>query len=167
MASMITPVQEATAHPLDLVEQIVQAQAWPFDRFDDDELAVGVAGRWCEFHLCFSLRPEIGVLQVSASFDLKISPKRRDDVLVLFGLLNERIWLGHFELCTDSWLPVYRHAMPLREAPGMTSAQLEDLIDMAIYECERAYPALQFVLWGGQSPDTAVAAALLETQGEA
>ncbi|MGH6959444.1 MAG: YbjN domain-containing protein, partial [Dongiaceae bacterium] len=34
-------------------------------------------------------------------------------------------------------------------------------------ECERFFPAFQFVLWGGKSPEEALAAAMLETVGEA
>ena len=36
-----------------------------------------------------------------------------------------------------------------------------------ITECERFYPAFQFVLWGGKSPADALAAAMLECVGEA
>ena len=42
-----------------------------------------------------------------------------------------------------------------------------NLIEVAISECERFYPAFQFVLWGGKSAEEAIAAAMLETQGEA
>jgi hypothetical protein len=34
-------------------------------------------------------------------------------------------------------------------------------------ECERFYPVFQFVLWGGKSPGEAIAAALIDTHGEA
>jgi len=40
-------------------------------------------------------------------------------------------------------------------------------VDIAVAECERFYPAFQLLLWGGKSPDEAVAAAMLETVGEA
>jgi hypothetical protein len=41
------------------------------------------------------------------------------------------------------------------------------LVESAIDECERFYPVFQFVLWGGKTPAEAIAAALIETQGEA
>ncbi|MBX6322880.1 MAG: hypothetical protein IRY94_13705, partial [Rhodospirillaceae bacterium] len=55
----------------------------------------------------------------------------------------------------------------LRGSGGATVEQLEDLVDIALNECERFYPAFQFVLWGGRSPEEAVQAAILETVGEA
>jgi hypothetical protein len=44
---------------------------------------------------------------------------------------------------------------------------LEDLVDIALNECERFFPAFQFVLWGGKSPREALDAAMLEPVGEA
>lgn len=168
MATLFTEdMHSAYTHPLDLVEQIVSDQEWPFERFDEDEIAIGVVGSWCEYHICFSLRPELRMIQVSCSFDMRIPAARRHDVLVLFGLMNEKMWMGHLEMCQDAGLPVFRHGMPLSDVTGLTGNQAQDLIEVAIRESERVYPALQFLLWGGKSPEQAVAAALLETVGEA
>ena len=41
------------------------------------------------------------------------------------------------------------------------------MVDIAITECERFFPAFQFVLWGGKPPAEALAAAMLECVGEA
>jgi hypothetical protein len=34
-------------------------------------------------------------------------------------------------------------------------------------ECERFYPAFQFVVWGGKSPAQAIASAMIDPVGEA
>ena len=64
---------------------------------------------------------------------------------------------------------LYRHAAMIdgEEEGQMSLAAAELLIESAIEECERFYPVFQFVLWGGKSPKDALAAALVETQGEA
>jgi hypothetical protein len=41
------------------------------------------------------------------------------------------------------------------------------LIETAVDEIDRFYPVFQFVLWGGKSPKEAIAAAMVETRGEA
>jgi hypothetical protein len=41
------------------------------------------------------------------------------------------------------------------------------MVDIAITECERFFPAFQFLLWGGKSATEALQAAMLETVGEA
>ena len=49
----------------------------------------------------------------------------------------------------------------------MMMAEESALVEVALKECERFYPAIQFVLWGGKGPSEAVAAAMFETEGEA
>jgi hypothetical protein len=49
----------------------------------------------------------------------------------------------------------------------LTLQHAETLVEAAIEECERFYPVFQFVLWAGKTPQEAIAAALIETQGEA
>ena len=64
---------------------------------------------------------------------------------------------------------LFRHAA-LLDGNGdatLTLDQAETLVEAAIDECERFYPVFQFVLWADKSPSEAIAAALIETQGEA
>ena len=68
---------------------------------------------------------------------------------------------------SDDGMPVFRHAVLLRGAQGASAESLEDMIDIALTECERFFPAFQFVLWGGKSPAEALAAAMLDCVGEA
>jgi len=59
--------------------------------------------------------------------------------------------------------------LPLRGVDGTSASaeQLEDLVDIAVSECDRFYPAFQFVVWGGKDPTEAVELAILEPMGEA
>jgi hypothetical protein len=45
--------------------------------------------------------------------------------------------------------------------------QIEDLMHNGLAECERFYPAFQYAIWGGKSASDAVAAAMIDTVGEA
>ncbi len=60
------------------------------------------------------------------------------------------MWLGHFDLWTDEGLPMFRHAIPLRGTTGLMPEQLNDLVEVAISESERFYPAFQYVVVGRQ-----------------
>ena len=51
--------------------------------------------------------------------------------------------------------------------PGAGRADAAHALSAAVEECERFYPVFQFVLWGGKSPSEAIAAALIDTAGEA
>ena len=155
------------ANPLDTVEEIVAANEWPCDRTSDNELVAEVPGRWGDYRLHFAWAADMSTLHFSCALDLKIPRQSRVAVNELLALANERLWLGHFDLSSEDGLPMFRHAVPLRGVVGVTVEQLEDLVDVAINECERFYPAFQYVVWGGKSPVEAVTVACIDPAGEA
>ena len=136
---------ETSANPLDLVEKLAVANDWPFQRQTDDELAAEIAGQWCHYKLWFAWHPELGVMHLSCALDMKVPAKKRTPVYALLAMANEKLWLGHFDLWADEGLPVFRHAVLFREGTGASSELVEDLVDIAVSECERFYPAFQFV----------------------
>jgi hypothetical protein len=159
--------RDRSANPLDVLEQIVTANEWAFDRRSDSEMAAEAPGKWCDYGLYFSWSHEISAMHFSCTFDLKVPPGKRDRLFELLALANEKLWIGHFGLDSDDGVPVFRHAVLLRGAPGASAESLEDMVDIAITECERFFPAFQFVLWGGKSPAEALQAAILDCVGEA
>ncbi len=156
-----------SANPLDLLEEIVSANEWAFERNGDDELAVEFPGHWCGYHLHFVWSDDLGAMHLSCFMDMRVPKKKLIAVSELLAMVNNKMWLGHFVVPTDDLTPVFRHTALLRGARGASVEQLEDLVDIALTECERFYPAFQFVTWGGKSADEAVAASLLDTVGEA
>ena len=167
MSSLHPDTAESSANPLDLVEQIAIANEWSFHRQSDEELAAEITGQWCNYKLWFSWHPEMGVMQISCALDMKVPQQKRTGIHTLLALANEKLWLGHFDVWSEEGLPVFRHALLMRDGVGVSPELLEDLVDIAISECERFYPAFQFVIWGGKAPAEALTAALLETEGEA
>ncbi len=156
------------AAPIDMLENYYAAHGWSHERHDD-EIVAQVKGSWTEYELRALWREEDGVLQFLAFPDIRVSEDRRTAVYEAIGLVNEQLWVGHFELWSSSGILLYRHAALVDGGDGgtLSLAAAELIIESAIDECERFYPVFQFVLWGGKSPKEAMAAALIETQGEA
>ncbi|MGI4954944.1 MAG: YbjN domain-containing protein [Janthinobacterium lividum] len=167
MSMSIQSAIETAANPLDIVEQVVSNNDWSFERHTDVEMAAEAPGKWCDYGLYFSWSREISAMHFTCTFDLKVPEKRRQALYELLSLANERLWIGHFGMDSEDGMPVFRHAVLLRGAPGASAESLEDMVDIAITECERFYPAFQFVLWGGKPPAEALQAAMLECVGEA
>lgn len=155
------------ANPVDMVEQIVSANDWAFDRRSDEELAAEVPGQWCNYSLYFAWREDMGAMHFTCAFDMKVPAAKRTAICELLAMVNEKLWLGHFGLWDEDGVPMFRHTSLLRGGAGLSPEQVEDLVDLAVSECERFYPAFQFVIWGGKTAREAVAASLLETAGEA
>ncbi len=70
MTALFDVGQSPDANPLDLIEQIVAANEWPFDRYSEDEMNVGVEGAWTRYHLWFAWRKDYEALQFSCAYDL-------------------------------------------------------------------------------------------------
>jgi hypothetical protein len=154
-------------HPLDMLERTVEENGWSFERSNRDELNLSVAGRWSDHHFSFTWRDDLQSLHLSSAFDMRITGEtRRADVAALLMHVNSRLWIGHFDLWPDDGTIVFRHAMIFPDAMASAS-QCEALLNLALEACEHYYPAFQFVLWGGKSAEEAVAAAILECQGQA
>ncbi len=167
MPALTIETAHTAANPLDLMEQIVGGYEWAFDRRTDTEMAAEAPGKWCDYGLYFSWSREISAMHFTCAFDLKVPTQQRRALFELLALANERLWIGHFGMDPDDGMPLFRHSVLLRGAPGASAESLEDMVDIAITECERFYPAFQFVLWGGKTPTEALEAAMLECAGEA
>jgi len=160
-------MQTDFSHPLDLVEQIVAANDWRFERSYADELIADVDGRWADYSLMFGWRDDMAMLEFGCACDLRIASERRGGVYEMLALVNDQLPLGHFVVDSDANLLVFRHAALMRGQRKLTVEQLEDLVEIALAECDRFLPAFQYMIWGGKSASAAVAAALLEPVGRA
>jgi hypothetical protein len=154
-------------NPLDMAELVIMDRDWAFDRPADGELIAEVNGVWCNYHIWFTWQEESGGLTLSCSMDNKIGKNSLPKIYELLAMVNEKIWLGNFNLCKDDNSIVFRHSLMLRDGAGTTASHLQELLDFAIAESERFYPAFQSVVWGGKSPADALEISLFETIGEA
>jgi hypothetical protein len=164
---MIARERPPIANPIDIVEELVSANEWAFERASDEEMLVEVVGRWASYRMHFVWQQDLSSMYFSCLLDAKVPPAKRIAINELVALINEKMWLGHFEIGSEDGVPLFRHTVLLRGHGGASVEQLEDLVDIAVAECERFYPAFQFLLWGGKSPADAVAASMLDTVGEA
>ncbi|HVL73497.1 MAG TPA: YbjN domain-containing protein [Beijerinckiaceae bacterium] len=158
---------ERAAHPLDVVEQIASVRDWIFDRADADEMSVAVTGRWTEYHIAFTWIEDVEAVHLACAFDLKVPERRRGEVLQLISMVNEQMWVGHFDLWSGENVVMFRHALLLAGGAEPTPAQCEMLLKAAVEACERHYQAFQFVIWAGKSAREALDSVLFETEGEA
>lgn len=169
MPNLAHPKKQETgsSNPLDLAEQVIAANEWAFERRSHTELAAETRGSWCDYGLYFCWSNEVSILHFSVSFDIKAPAQCHEILPELLLKANERLWIGSFGVDEENGMPIYRHAMLLRGIPTASLEAIEDLIDIAITECERFFPAFQFALWGGKNAEEALDAAMLECVGEA
>lgn len=160
-------IEAEIMHPLELIEQVIMGRDWSFERTGDDELTAEVPGRWCEYGMFFVLAAELETLHMSCALDMRVPDNRRSAVNDLLAVANEKLWIGHFAVWDEEGLPMFRYSLLLGPEFNLGIDRLNTLIELAVSECERFYPAFQYVIWGGKSASEAVEAAMLDTVGEA
>src|SRR5476651_345881 len=106
--------------PLDVVERVLMAENLSFDRTEDGDLAFTLAGDWKDYELWFAWRPEADCLQLCLSIDRRVEKLQRPGACELANLVNQRVWVGHFEVWSDDGEVVFRHAMALPEGERPT-----------------------------------------------
>lgn len=155
------------AAPLEMLAQLFEAHDWPCEWVNEDELCGDIQGSWTNYQLRAVCRGEDRVLQVLCLPDIRVPDAKRKPAYELLALVNEQLWLGHFDIWSNGGVIVYRHGLMLGD-DGLLSVDMAQLaVENAVAECDRFYPAFQFVLWGDKSPRGALDAALVDPAGEA
>jgi len=153
--------------PLEALELVADDMALSVERVEQDELHVAIPGMWKDAGFWFTWRPELSTLQMGAPLDLKAPKGRLNDVARLVAMVNERLWIGHFDLWTDDNSIVFRNAAVLPASGALDRTQAECLIKGAREAIDRFLPAFNFLIWGGKTPEDALDASLFETAGNA
>ena len=165
--SLIEFSEQPHVNPLDVVEQVAGTNGWSFERTGEDEITILVTGKWTDYQVSYTWMFDIEALHLACAFELKVPERLHSEVQLLISLINEQMWVGHFDLWTQDGLVMYRHALVLAGGVEASGRQCETLLATALDACERYFPAFQFVVWAGKPARESLDAAMFETQGQA
>ena len=155
-------------NPIDEAEILAGVNQWTFER-QNDELIILLDGAYTAMQMRLFWRSDYKTLQLANVIDLKVPGDKQNEMYKAIGLINERLWLGHFEYWTQDNSLLFRHASLANDPMegGISEEHIATLIETAITESEKFYPVFQFILWGGMSAEDAIEATMLESQGSA
>jgi len=165
--SLIELDEQSRANPLEVVERMASTNDWSFERAGEDEITILVRGKWSDYQVSFTWMFDIEALHLACAFELKVPERLRSEVQQLISMINEQMWVGHFDLWIQDGLVMYRHALVLAGGVEASNRQCEAMLGTALDACERYFPAFQFVIWAGKTADDAMRSCLIETMGEA
>jgi len=159
---------EDVSNPLDSVEDILAGQQWSFSRMTPDELMVDVSGKLGTYRMIFYWQEEYSALQFYCHYDMSIPPDRQDLVALALSRVNSTLWLGHFTLPNDTYVPCFRHTSLFRGQTQNSGADhLHDLMDIALNECERYFAMFRLMANEDGLDESLLHLALQDTAGEA
>ena len=150
------------ANPLIVFERIAVAEHYDFERVNENEIHLCVPGHWCDHDISLTWNAATESVQLFLIFEGRVPGGRTDEICRLMSLVNERLAAGHFDFWNKNMALVYRNALSLRGGASLRTEQALDLVALALDAAERGYPASQYVIWAGKSPEDALTAALVD-----
>lgn len=155
-------VLASRTNPTNVFERIAIAEPYDSERISANELHISLPGFWCHHDVSISWDPQKEHLYLFLLFDGRTPGGRSDDMCRLMSLINERLSAGHFDFWEKNGALVYRNSLSLRGGATLQTEQAMDLLALALDAAERGYPASQYVVWAGKSPEDALTSALMD-----
>jgi hypothetical protein len=163
-----------TANPLDIIQDVLTSKNWIFNRIDTNELIVQVTGKSCDYRLIFLWQEDMNAIQFYCQYDIHIEAENFDTAAKTLMSINEKLWMGHFDLPSDTGIPAFRQTSLIHDEQSATAAieNVESMLDISLTQCERYCSAFQMLAkpQKGQNitplNDQSMSLALMETIGE-
>jgi len=149
-------------NPIKTFIRLCIAENYDAERLGDNELHLTVPGLWCDHEFSLSWKPDSEVVEIYLPFTSRTPSGRTDDICRLLSLLNEHLPCGHFVFWEKDRALVYRNTLSLAGGAELRIEQAMALLASALDAAERGYPACQYVIWAGKTPEDALDIALLD-----
>ena len=160
-------IENIPLNPIDIVEDVIYQKKWRFSRAADYELVADIASKCCQYRLYFTWSENVRAMSFTITFDLKFPQSKLLKAYELIGLINENLWIGHFDITSKNGIPAFRHTLLSNNSNETLHKKFEDLVDIGIYECEKFYPSFQQVLFEDIPPKEAIKFSNFEVIGRA
>lgn len=154
-------------HPIDIVENIAEHNAWQFDRVGDDQIAMAVEGQWRTYSITLAWSAYDETLRMVCTFEMDPPSEKLPALYEALNEVNDQCWTGAFTYWSEQKLMVYRYGLLMSGGQGASPEQVDAIITAAVLAAERYYPAFQLVLWGDRTPRDAMQVAIAEAYGRA
>ena len=167
MSLDVSNPMSALIDPLDVIEQALAVTGWHHERDEDEAIQCVVPTRWGDMGGLFAWRRDPAAVHFSVTLDIKPQIRKRAALSELVLMVNERLWLGHFDYWAEEGVLLFRHALPMLDRDEPSDGEIRALMTVSAEAIERFTPAFNFILWADKTPREALEGAMFETQGEA
>ena len=132
-------------NPIDAIEGLFAERQHSTDRRSTNEVAIQISGKWDNMLLFFAWEEQMNCLHLSCLINLEPENIALPSIFELLALLNEDLWVGYFSFWEEAKAPLFRHSLFIDENDTNLVNKLSQVVNIAITECERAYPIFHAV----------------------
>ena len=166
MTSSYTNINDSKFHPINLLEEIIIAKNWVFERPIENEIYVEVPTKYSNLIVQVTWLQNKSRIEIKSFFYNKMDFSNNAEIYKLLNLINNRIDYGHFIINERSY-PTFKNSIIVKDPKNINFDLLREVLNYAILESERFFPVLQLVLWSGKKAEEAVMFFDFKTEGKA
>lgn len=133
-------------NPLDDIECLFASRQHTIERRSSSEIVVEIPGKWDNMLLFFAWEESMSCLHISCLLNLEPQNVNLPSVFELLALINEDLWVGYFSYWEQTKMPIFKHSLFIDHDEFNFTGKLSQVINIAVTECERAYPIFHAVL---------------------
>jgi hypothetical protein len=160
---MAVAVVSESLTPLDVVEQVMRAEDWPFER-DDDEITMQVKGQYGNYEVSVIML-EGSDLHFACHFDFEAPLQNLGKCFELLLRSNGMLLRGHFDLRPDLESLIFRIVL-LDSGSKPLPSRCRRVIRLALETCEAYKPLFTLAASGGDAV-TLLDAGFVDPRGQA
>lgn len=149
---LLASQQFQNSNPIDILENIFGQKSFEWERRGLNEIVIEVSGKWQDMLLFFAWEERLKCLHMSCLINIENKLCDKNKMFELLALVNENLWLGHFSYWTEHDMPIFKHAIIVDGKDTSFEEKLGQMVDIALTECEQAYPVFQAVLVQNMDP---------------
>ena len=101
---------------------------WPFERAGEDEIGIVVTGRWTNYQVSFTWMERHRGAASGLRLRHEGAGAAADQVQQLIALINEQLWIGHFDVWMQNGVVMFRHALVLAGGVAASGRQCEAVL---------------------------------------
>lgn len=148
-------------NPIDDIECLFAGRKQTAERRNNHEIVVEITGKWDNMLLFFAWEEQMNCLHISCLINLQPKDVALPSIFELLALLNEDLWVGYFSYWEEQKMPIFKHSIFIDPQEFNLLDKLTQVVNIAVTECERAYPIFHAVLQQNIAPRRAVAPLML------
>ena len=143
-------------NPIDDIECLFLHRQHSIERRNTNEVVVETAGKWDNLLLFFAWEEQMQCLHLSCLINMEPDVVNMQNIFELLALLNEDLWVGYFSFWEAERMPVFKHSIFIDGNDLKFTEKLTRIINIALTECEQAYPIFHAVLKQNIAPRKAL-----------
>lgn len=143
-------------NPIDTIETIFEKKSLSFERRTKNEVVVEVEGKWNNMLLFVAWEQSLCCLHLSCLMNINAKISDLSRVFELLALVNENLWLGHFSFWSAHKMPIFKHSVIINPNEVDFLGKIEQMMEIAVNECEQMYPVFDAVITNRVSPQQAL-----------